>query len=162
YPHTAEILIGRSRIADEPMIAASGGDQNYIDPGNHSDGAVYLNGYWHRDGDGIVSGGSEGYAALAYHAIQVVAVMKTSGAPIRVNVDQDGKPVARADAGPDIAYDAKGQSYVMVSQPRAYELLDDAFFGHHELRLYPAAYGLALYSFAFESCEVPGSAPHAP
>jgi hypothetical protein len=43
---------------------------------------------------------------------------------------------------------------VTVAAARAYELLDNAHFGQHDLRLSPQRFGLGIYSFAFESCEV--------
>jgi thiol-disulfide isomerase/thioredoxin len=168
YPKTPEILIGRSRIADPPMAmmgsggpggnAPAGGDQNFIDPGGtHGDGDIYLNGYWHPADGGIISGGSGGYVSLQYHAIQAVAVMRSDNGTARVTVTQDGKPIAHEDAGADIKYDDRGNSYVEVSQPREYELVMNAAFGHHDLRLSPSNYGVGIFSFDFESCEVPGS-----
>ena len=70
---------------------------------------------------------------------------------------QDGAPVAKTDAGADIRYDERGNSYVMVDEPRAYVLVENGKFGQHELRLSPDGYGLGIYDIAFESCEVPGA-----
>jgi hypothetical protein len=93
----------------------------------------------------MISVGSDGYAALRYHAIQVVAVMRPEeGAPVRVDITQDGKPLAHADAGKDVHYDASGTSYVTVDAARAYDLAMNAHFGSHELRLMPQRYGLGF------------------
>ena len=158
YPKTDEVVIARQGIANAPHFADPTHDFAYTDPGSHVDGNVYLGGYWHRNDSGAISGGSGGYAALRYHAIEVVAVMRPEpGKSVRVGVTQDGAPIAKTDAGTDIRYDERGNSYVTVDEPRAYVLVENAKFGQHELRISPDGYGLGIYDVAFESCEVPGA-----
>jgi len=77
-----------------------------------------------------------------------------AGKPITVYVEQDGKPLAQQDAGSDVRYDADRRSFVTVDAPRAYELVMNRHFGHHDLTLRPVEYGLGVYTFDFESCEV--------
>ncbi len=159
YPKTAEIVMYHTRIADAPRGNASQA-QFYTDPGgNPIDGAVYLQGLWHVKPDAAISDGSNGYFALRYHAIQVEVVMRPlNGNPIRVGVTQDGKPVPHDDAGPDVKYDANGNSYVDVNAPRAYDVIMNAQYApQHELRLMPQSANLGIYDIAFESCEVPGA-----
>jgi len=144
--------VANAGMGNDPSI-----DTAYEDPGSHIDGDIYLQGYWHAspDEEAMVSGGGNGYLAIKYKAIQVVSVIKPEkGSPVRVNVLEDGQPIPKADAGPDIQFDSSGGSYVVVDAPRAYELLDNVHFGEHELRLMPQGYGAGFYSFAFESCEV--------
>jgi thiol-disulfide isomerase/thioredoxin len=163
YPATPETFVGPWRgnmIANAPAFANQSSDTNYDDRGSHDPGKVYLKGYWHpsSDGQAMVSGGSDGYLALNYQAIQVMIVMKPdSGKTVRVMVTQDGKPVAKKDAGADVQFDASGNSYIDVDTPRAYDVIDNAMFNDHELRLAPQGYGLGIYDIAFESCQVPGS-----
>ncbi|HUY40416.1 MAG TPA: redoxin domain-containing protein [Candidatus Dormibacteraeota bacterium] len=157
YPKTAESLVGHQSVAD-----ASGQSRtmvsDYADTGGHRDGAVYLQGYWHMTTDAAVSDAGNGYFAMRYHAIQVEIVMRPLHGPVRVAVTQDGKPVARGDAGTDLHYDANGNSYVEVDAPRAYDVIDNAQYApNRELRLMPQGAGLGIYDLAFESCEVPGS-----
>lgn len=158
YPKTDEVVIARQGIANAPRFADPTRDFAYTDAGSHNDGAVYLNGYWHRTDSGAVSGGAGGYAALHYHAIEVVAVLRPEqGKPVRAVLTQDGAPIPKTDAGTDVRYDDKGNSYVTVDVPRAYVLVENAKFGQHELRIIPDGYGLGIYDVAFESCEVPGA-----
>ncbi len=165
YPMTPETFVGPWRgqvIANAPAFHdTNGGDTNYDDSrANHQPGQLYLQGYWHTSSDGqaMVSGGNNGYLSMDYQAIQVVVIMKPeNGKAARVNVTQDGQPVARQDAGKDLSYDANGASYVNVDAPRAYDVLDNAHFNKHELKLFPQQYGVGIYDFAFESCEVPKS-----
>lgn len=159
YPQTAEILVGRQAVANATSFNNPSTDTNYSDTARDpQDGAIYLQGYWHLAPEAAVSGESNGFLALRYHAIQVEAVMKPDGGKaVRVDVTQDGKPIAHEDAGKDLQYDASGMSFVDVSTPRAYDLLMNARFGTHELRVSPKGYGLGVYDFAFESCEIPKS-----
>jgi thiol-disulfide isomerase/thioredoxin len=145
YPETAEILVGHSQTQ------ADTGD-------DHRDGTVYVSGSWQKTNEAEVASSANAAMLLPYHAIQVEAVMRPErGLPVRVLVTQDGKPVARADAGADIHYDPNGNSYVDVDAPRAYDLIMNAQYSpKRELRLMPQTAGLGVYDFAFESCEVPG------
>jgi thiol-disulfide isomerase/thioredoxin len=156
YPKSDELLIEARGVANAPPFQNPAQDVDYVDAGSHKDGLLYLDGYWRRTDQAVISAGGNDSAALEYHAIQVVAVMKPqAGKSVRVVVTQDGKPVARADAGADLRYDDHGNSYVQVDAPRAYDLVMNARFGTHLLRLQPQGYGLGLYDVAFESCEVP-------
>lgn len=167
YPMTPETYAGPwhgQRVADAPPMADLRHDTFYRDhSADHKDGSIYLQGFWRVSphGEAMISAGNDGYAALRYHAIQVVTVMAPrQGQAVRVNVTQDGKPLSRADAGSDIRYDASGMSYVDVDAPREYDVVMNERFSSHELRLLPQHYGLGIYSFDFESCEVPGTRRH--
>ncbi|HZV76216.1 MAG TPA: redoxin family protein [Candidatus Babeliales bacterium] len=157
YPKTDEVIIRRQGIGNAAGSQSPLQDTNYAyttsDP---KDGEVYLQGYWRLTRAAAVSGESNGYIVLRYHAIELVAVMRPeSGGSIRVDVTQDGHPVAKSDAGTDLRYDDRGNSYVAVDAPRAYDLVVNARFGTHTLQLSPKSEGLGIYDIAFESCEVP-------
>ncbi len=158
YPRTNEILIGDERIPGSSDFQNQFIEHNYHDPGNHVDGVVYLSGMWQRSRDAVIADGGIDTFSLRYHAIQVMVVMAPhGGGGARVDVMQDGSPVPKADAGPDVRYDAKGNSYVQVDTARAYDIIDNRAFGHHELRLLPESGEVGIYDVAFESCEVPGT-----
>jgi thiol-disulfide isomerase/thioredoxin len=154
YPQTQELVVELVGIADGAANkGASATDAKYDDPGTHQDGALYLQGTWHTTRESAVSVSPLGYVAFRYHAIQVVGVLTPqAGKSTRVDITQDGSPIAKADAGSDIKYDGT-KSYVTVDSPREYELLINSKFGEHELELTPQDPGLGVYSFAFESCE---------
>ncbi len=110
YPKTPETYVGPwhgQHVANRPQLFDP---TQYIDRGgDREDGKVYLQGSWtiSPQGQAMISAANDGYAALPYHAIQVVAVMRPQqGTPVRVVVTQDGKPVPHSDAGKDLAYDA--------------------------------------------------------
>lgn len=163
YPQTREVYVGMQRpdsaLANREGYRA-GQVVQYSDSGrNHIDGYVYLQGPWFNAPQAMVharhASDAKDHLDLRYHALQVVSVLKPeAGEPVTVFVEQDGKPLARRDAGADTRYDDSGRSYVTVDAPRAYEIVMNRHYGHHDLRLLPVEYGLGVYSFAFESCEV--------
>ncbi len=154
YRVTPELYAGSLR---GELGSVKSSDGLFHDPGEHEDGTLYPHGAWIQGGEGLVhSRGTakpEDYVALKYHALGVNAVLKPErGQPIRLEVQHDGKPVAKEDRGEDLHYDNDGASYVLVDQPRMYSLLKNAKFGQHTLKLLPAAEGLGLYSYTFVSC----------
>ncbi len=158
YPRTAEILLEHQRVANGPSSGNPMRDYTYAAPSDFVDGQVYLDGSWHASKQAVIYNAGGGFFGLKYHAIQVAVVMTPEHRkPTRVNITQDGKPIPRDDAGKDIRYARSGMSYVLVDASREYDVVMNAKFGTHVLRLYPQAYGLAVYDVAFESCEVPGS-----
>jgi thiol-disulfide isomerase/thioredoxin len=156
YLHTPEVLLEHAKIANAGKSDDRRRDSTYADiAGDHKDGGIYLQGIWHMTDEAAVSAGASGYLAMRYHAIQVEGVLAPpGGSGVRVDVTQDGAPVAKSDAGADLHYDAAGMSYVTVDASRGYELVMNAKMAFHELRLTPQNSGVAVYSFAFESCEV--------
>jgi thiol-disulfide isomerase/thioredoxin len=164
YPQTPEVYVGLWHSPDAALGNRQGYHRGevvtYNDSGrNHFDGLVYLQGPWYNAEQAMVHARADDAAVdhldLRYHALQVVSVLKPeSGKPITVYVDQDGKPLGRQDAGADIRFDSLDHAYVVVDAPRAYELVMNRHYGHHDLRLRPIEYGLGVYTFAFESCEV--------
>jgi thiol-disulfide isomerase/thioredoxin len=170
YPHTPETYVGDWRgdgaLASPPGYAAAGRVVTYADVDPHDDGRVYLQGPWKvaasrqamiNAGNGRASAtttNGRDYISLFYHAIEVVAVLRPeNGHPVKTYVDQDGKAVARQDAGKDLRFDGIG-SYIVVDAARAYDVIMNRHFGRHELRLLPVDNGVGVYTFDFESCEI--------
>ena len=144
YLHTPSFVMNRSRI----VTGAA--------PDAPQDGIVYLRGSWRVTGDAALSEDGPTALALRYHAIEAVGVfVPPASGPVRVDVTQDGLPIAKSDAGADLRYDAGGTSFVIVDTARAYDLAVNAKMGTYDLWLTPAHAGLGVYSFAFESCAVP-------
>lgn len=155
YPDTPEILMAETQVADAPQDARMGQFASYTDPGSHQDGRVYLEGDWNVRKQSVEYDGGNGYFDIPYHAIDVSVVMTPGEKSNRVDVTENNKPVPRADAGKDLRYDARGNSYVDVDASRSYALIANAAFGHYDLALAPSDPGLRIYDVAFESCEVP-------
>lgn len=114
------------------------------------DGSVMLAGKWSTEHDGVISGGAQGKAELRYHSRSVYAVLslEKTNSPIRAYIRQDGKPLAKDEAGVDVRFDSKG-SYIEVSEPRMYYLVKNTKFSSHLLTLEPQAPGFDLHSFTY-------------
>ncbi len=155
YPHTPEVVIENTPVADAPQFGNPSEDLQYADRSAHRDGGVYLDGYWHATKEALIFGGGSGYFLMPYRAIEVRVVLTPERSPTRVNVLQDDKPLPRHDAGADVRYDSSGASYVSVDASRSYGIVMNKSYGAHELKLVPQGAGLGVYDVAFESCEIP-------
>jgi len=114
------------------------------------DGGVMLDGHWVTAPEGATSTSKQGSAELRYHARSAYAVLSVENPkkPVRVDVLQDGKPLAKDEAAADVQFDAQG-SYLEVSEPRMYYLLKNSVFGSHLLTLKPQDKGFSLHSFTY-------------
>ena len=129
YPHTPEVLIENTSVANAPRFGNPAEALQYPDRLAHRDGGVYLHGYWHATKEALVFGGGSGYFLMPYRAIEVTVVLTPEHNATRVNVLQDGMPLSRADAGADVRYDSSGVSYVNVDASRAYHIVMNTSFG---------------------------------
>ena len=114
------------------------------------DGGVILAGKWRTETDGVISEAASVSANLRYHARSLYAVLSVGNPkkPVRLYLQQDGKPLNKSDAGVDVKFDSKG-SYLEVSEPRMYYLVNNPEFGAHFIRLSPDARGFDLHSFTY-------------
>jgi len=115
-----------------------------------SDGGVILAGKWRTETDGVVSEAADVSANLRYHARSLYAVLSVSNAkkPVRLYLEQDSKPLDKSNAGVDVKFDGQ-RSYVEVTEPRMYYLVNNPEFGAHSIRLTPDARGFDLHSFTY-------------
>jgi len=130
----------------------------------------YADGIWRAHPESFAFAGQDGgRIVLPYRAVSVNAVVSPSSDPVEVilnlrppdvlpliEVRQDGYVLTPDNAGTDIEYDDGGVSTINVERPRLFELVRNHEFESHELELIFRANGLALYSFTFTSCVVPG------
>jgi thiol-disulfide isomerase/thioredoxin len=158
YPRTPELYCGysRGRYGNEGPRRRDD-VALYKDDVPHAEGRLYLNGKWHLGEEQVTFAGAaytlrENYILLPFTADEINAVMAApAGETVRVYVYRDGEPLAREDAGADVAFDERG-AYVDVSVGKMYVLLDAAKYGAGELSLHPARAGVSLFAFTFGSC----------
>ena len=115
---------------------------------------MYLNGLWRNGAESIMHAreteGYEDYIALKVFATSVNAVMtleESQGYTVRLTLN--GLALGRDQAGVDVMYDDEGHSYVLVDEPRMYNLMNLAEFGGHELTLSSNSSDFALFAFTF-------------
>jgi hypothetical protein len=136
-------------MPDRPM--------DYVDPGRHVEGMLYLEGEWLLGGENVARpfGAARGRPSrlhLGYMAADVNLVLHPplAGGSGALRVLLDGAPVGDAHAGDDVRGGA-----VTVDVPRMYSLVKDRDVQHHELVLETESDGLAAFAFTFTSCVVP-------
>lgn len=151
---TDETYVGdwfkRGAIANTKGYRNDGGVTDFRSEGAPADGKVMLSGRWTTQQDGVTSGGKNAEAQLRYHARSVYAVLSVANPkkPIRLDLVEDGKPLDSSTAGVDVHSDPN-PSYVEVSEPRMYYLVDNPAFGSHLLVLKPEASDFMLHSFTY-------------
>jgi thiol-disulfide isomerase/thioredoxin len=141
---------GRGAIANAKGYNNDGAVTDFRSNEAPADGRVMLSGRWTTQQDGVTSASKNSEAELRYHARSVYAVLSVSNPkkPVRLDLQQDGKPLDSDAAGVDVHSDASG-SYVEVGEPRMYYLVKNPAFGSHMLVLKAAASDLMLHSFTY-------------
>ena len=91
------------------------------------------------------------YIALQYSARSVNAVLTSdTGTDYRVRVTLDGEYLTEANKGADVRIDESGESYLLVDEPRLYEIIDSpAYTQRQELRLSSNSPDFGLFAFTF-------------
>lgn len=141
---------GRGSIANPTGYRNDGQVTIFHAEGAPADGKVMLSGRWNVTQDGATSDEKHAEAQLQYHARSVYAVLSVDNPkkPIKVYLQQDGKPLDSSDAGIDVHFDSAG-SYLEVSSPRMYYLVKNPSFTSHLLALQPEAAYFMLHSFTY-------------
>ena len=133
---------------------------HFSDPGYYVDGRIYLGGDWLVTRDYLrlnESDGKEGLLTIPYHAKEVNVVVSPEGEKkFQVFVRQDGKFISKDEKGEDILIDSEGKSYILVTQARLYNIVNNREFGEHRLTLSSRSNGFAFYSAAFVSSLIGG------
>ena len=113
-------------------------------------GAAGLEGPWDSGSEKVTSSALGASIVLGYQAREVNLVMATaSGAPIRVLVEVDGKPLPPNERTPETMVDANGNTFVVVAASDLYRLVLGPAVEGHTLRLIAQAPGLEAFAFTF-------------
>lgn len=160
YRETPEILTGwqRGTIGNVEGYSPES-TLHYEDPRYYLNGRLYLHGNWLNNRDYLKlneEGGGEGHIVILYEAKEVNAVIKPEGEnSFQVFIQQDDAWLAPGLCGSDVRVDEEGKSYLLVGQAKLYNLVRNAAFGEHKLKLMTRSTGFALYSVSFVSCVMP-------
>lgn len=137
----------------DAYYAAPDSTVDYVDDGTRRHGQFFLDGPWENRESSIVTGsvteGANASMAFDFFATSVNAVLGTEGSSVRVIVELDGLPVSESQAGADVIWDDEGNSLLIVSDARLYQIIELPEFGKHELVLKTDSEGLALYTVTF-------------
>jgi hypothetical protein len=157
---TAEIQLGYLRgTLGNPEGHGPESTMLYDDQGFHLIGRVYLKGKWYSEREGSRfdgDAGEEGSASFTYEAAEVTSVMSPAdNGPGKVFALQDSKPLTRENAGSDVKFDDDGFSYILVDQPREFNIVCNREFGEHEIALKTQTPGIEFYMISFVTGAVP-------
>ena len=117
--------------------------------------SIYFSGFWFVGQDlvrhGQATADYEDYISLIYSARTVNAVLgSVPGRPYRVRVSIDGRSLTPENKGDDIVIDANGESYLMVVEPRMYNLVaHPSYTRGHKLQLSSNSADFELFAFTF-------------
>ena len=163
YRVTPELYLGyqRGRIGNTAGIEPDK-PATYRDIGKHAEGYFFLEGDWLLAAESAarpVGATGESRLHLRYMAKEVNLVMMPpyAGGEGRLELLQDGPPLAEGDLGADARIEG-GNAVVVVSTPRMYRLVNNQEIDTHELTLVTKSDGLSLYAFTFTSCVAPADA----
>ena len=129
-------------------------DLLYTDIGERLNHFIVLQGLWRNELESLVHGRAtknyEDYIAVPFVATSVNAVMDLwAKTPYTVRLLMDGVPLSPSEAGADVLFDDEGNSYVLVTEPRMYRLVNLDRFGEHELKLSSNSYEFSVFAFTF-------------
>ncbi|HSB75339.1 MAG TPA: redoxin domain-containing protein, partial [Terriglobales bacterium] len=159
FQPSPELYLGhrRGRIGNESGFRE---DEvaDYSFDGKPEEGQFYVQGRWASTAEYLESAAAgDNRIVLKYSASAVNLVLASPRAPsYELVMRQDGKPFTRSQATPDVRFrpGAAGgeESFILVEQPRMYQLVDNRAFGTHTLELLCPQPGLAAFAFTFTSC----------
>jgi thiol-disulfide isomerase/thioredoxin len=166
YLPTAETYLGyeNGHIGNEEGYSENK-TVDYSQPKKIAEDRFYLVGKWRLRAQYVryLGDSADGKIILNYAASSVNLVIRpdygqTESAPFRVYVYQDGLPVPVGSRPSGMMVDRTGKTYVTITDPGMYDLIDGKTFGRHVLTLEPGSDAFAAYSFTFgTSCEAAGT-----
>ncbi len=148
------IDFGGAYIANEEYYDSAGEVREYTDLGERKNHFIFLQGHWLSEPENLrharTTDDYQDYLGIKFYANEVNAVLDVEpGSKYRFRITMDGGPVPEHSAGPDITYDANGDSIVTVDTPRMYRLIRQQEVSAHELLLMPKDENFSLFSFTF-------------
>lgn len=152
HPCTAEIYMGAKGIDNGvPWTAAAvGKPAMFTFPPTLEPGTVYPSGKWTPTKDYLAPAGPGSNLRLSYGAKEVNVVVVPSAGPVKVEVLQDGAPLAPKDLGSDVHL-VNGHATFTASAPRMYSIIKNNVWGKRVLELRVQNRGLRFYTFSFST-----------
>jgi len=133
--------------------------QEFKKPNITQEDTIYVDGRWISSPEYMapaLNDSSEmAHVYLKYTSSEVNLVInpeKEEG--FKVFIMQDNKYLDREDAGDDVEFDSKGESYIVARDPKMYNLIRNKDVGSHLLQLSTNSNGFSAYAFTFISCVI--------
>ena len=154
------VYLGTSRVAQGPLARAEPGRAEwftaqfrYQEEGRRF--VPYPVGRWTPNAEDLIAarGGPENYVSIRGDGNAWAVLAPPTGGSARVWILGDEAWLAREQSGADVRFDARGGSFVEVTEPRLYAIARCR--AGCVLKLSPEVAGTAFYSFAFEPSAAP-------
>ena len=116
---------------------------------------VYFNGDWLVESESAQHGRTtenyEDYVAIKYSAKSVNAVITSDSSELcQVRITMDGDYLTYENKGADVMIAADGESYILVTEPRLYAIVDNpGYVQGKELRISPNSADFGLFAYTF-------------
>lgn len=114
---------------------------------------LYLGGTWvvKREYAYPAGGSSSSSLNMNYQAKEVnLVIHPLATGPFHVEIQQNGKPLAKEDRGTDII-EENGKTYIKIDGPRMYNLINNSKFGRATFSLVSDSPNFGAYAFTFTS-----------
>ena len=121
----------------------------------HYNQFIYLQGSWVNELEylrhGRVTEDYEDYILVSFRAseVNVVLTIADGGEPYQVRALIGDEPVSQEQAGLDIEWDAEGNSFITVDEPRMYRIIQLDDFEGHELKLSSNSDQFSVFAYTF-------------
>jgi thiol-disulfide isomerase/thioredoxin len=112
---------------------------------------LYFEGGWMiRSEFATPTGDKPSSLIINYEAKEVNLVIHPQGGQCTVIVEQNGKPIVKADRGSDVI-EENGKTVLKVSEPRMYNIINNSKFGRAVLKLTSDSPSFGAYAYTFTS-----------
>ena len=116
----------------------------------------YVQGLWRNEREQIVHAREttnlEDYFAFLFRARSVNVVLEPPpGQSYKVYIQIDGRPLQTSEAGTDVVFDSSGNSFIRVTEPRHYAIVELPEFGEHDLTLASNSDQFGIFALTFGS-----------
>ena len=141
-------------VAHQSYYSGANQDIEYVDPGDHVNQFIYLQGLWNNGLENLTHARTtenyEDYIAINFYGTSVNVVLSLEDAdPYDVRVTYDGRPLQTSEAGADVLFDDEGNSFLRVTESRMYRVVDIPEYGGHELKLSSNSADFAVFAYTF-------------
>ena len=153
YRPTPETYLGFSRNhPGNTEVTEPGKVVKFSLPKKLDEDRLYFEGSWQIEREfAQPSGDGMSKVLIDYQAKEVNLVIHPQGkSNFKVLIEQDGKPVNPDSRGTDLV-EENGRTFIFVSEPRMYNLINNSKFGHFFLRLTSGDPALGAFAFSFTS-----------
>ena len=151
---TRELYAGyfRAGYIGNSELLVPGQANEFVDPKNHLDGLIYLNGLWFNSSEFVrhvrTTQNLEDFVAINFLAQEVNIVVGAGTESYKVFVTVDGKNVEEILWGKDIQVDSNGNTFVEVKENKLYSIINGPV-GKRELKISSDSGEFKLYTFTF-------------